>query len=69
VICTLGGVAAATLLETDASISRLRGRFHDFMGIPLMPTFHPAYLLRNPDQKRKVWEDIQQIMKKLQAPV
>jgi DNA polymerase len=69
VICTLGGVAAATLLETDASISRLRGRFHDFMGIPLMPTFHPAYLLRNPDQKRKVWEDIQQVMKKLQAPV
>jgi uracil-DNA glycosylase len=69
VICALGGVAAATLLETDASISRLRGRFHDFMGIPLMPTFHPAYLLRNPDQKRKVWEDIQQIMKKLQTPV
>jgi uracil-DNA glycosylase len=69
VICALGGVAAATLLETDTSISRLRGRFHDFMGIPLMPTFHPAYLLRNPDQKRKVWEDIQQIMKKLQEPV
>lgn len=69
VICALGGVAAATLLGTDTPISRLRGRFHDFMGIPLMPTFHPAYLLRNPDQKRKVWEDIQQIMTRLQEPV
>jgi uracil-DNA glycosylase len=65
VICALGSVAAGTLLETDAPISRLRGRFHEFMGTPLMPTFHPAYLLRNPDQKRKVWEDIQKIMKKL----
>lgn len=64
-ICALGSVAAQTLLETEAPISRLRGRFQSFMGIPLMPTFHPAYLLRNPEKKREVWEDVQQIMKKL----
>jgi len=64
-ICALGRVAAQTLLDTQAPISRLRGRFHDFMGIPVMPTFHPAYLLRNPEKKREVWEDVQQIMKRL----
>ncbi len=64
-ICALGSVAARTLLETQSPISHLRGRFHDFNGIPVMPTFHPAYLLRNPEQKRAVWEDIQQIMKLL----
>lgn len=66
VICALGSVAARTLLETQSPISHLRGRFHDFNGIPVMPTFHPAYLLRNPEQKRAVWEDIQQIMKLLE---
>ena len=62
VICTLGTFAAQTLLETTAPISRLRGRFHTYNGIKLMPTYHPAYLLRNPDQKRAVWEDVQKIM-------
>ncbi|BBO81756.1 hypothetical protein DSCO28_23220 [Desulfosarcina ovata subsp. sediminis] len=66
-ICTLGGVAAQTLLESKTPISRLRGRFHEFMGIPLMPTFHPAFLLRNPNKKREVWEDVQKIMKTLTA--
>lgn len=65
VLCALGKVAAQTLLDTQAPISRLRGRFHDFMGIAVMPTFHPAYLLRNPEKKREVWEDVQQIMKRL----
>jgi len=65
VICALGKVAAQTLLETETPISRLRGRFHDFMGIAVMPTFHPAYLLRNPEKKREVWNDVQQIMKRL----
>ena len=65
VICALGSVPARTLLDTQTSISRLRGRFHTFMGIPLMPTFHPAYLLRNPDRKRDVWNDVQQIMRRL----
>ncbi|PID40581.1 MAG: uracil-DNA glycosylase [Proteobacteria bacterium] len=65
VICALGNVAARTLLETDAPISRIRGRFHDVMGVAVMPTYHPAFLLRNPESKRDVWNDIQQIMKRL----
>ncbi len=65
-ICALGSVAARTLLETQTPISRLRGRFHEVMGIPVMPTFHPAYLLRNPERKRDVWDDVQQIMKLLE---
>jgi uracil-DNA glycosylase family 4 len=65
VICALGSVAAKTLLETDAPISRLRGRFHTVMGIPVMPTFHPAFLLRNPEKKREVWDDVQLIMQRL----
>ena len=65
VICALGSVPARTLLDTETSISRLRGRFHEFMGIPTMPTFHPAYLLRNPERKRDVWNDVQQIMRRL----
>ena len=62
VICALGTFAAQTLLKTDQKISRLRGRFHDYCGVPLMPTFHPAYLLRNPSDKRLVWEDMKLIM-------
>ena len=65
VICTLGAHATRTLLNTKGGIFSLRGRFHDFNGIKVMPTFHPAYLLRNPDQKRLVWEDIQKIMAEL----
>ena len=62
-ICTLGGCAAHTLLGTKAPISRLRGRFYDFAGIRVLPTFHPAYLLRNPEKKREVWEDLKRLMK------
>ena len=65
VICALGSVAARNLLETQTPISRLRGQFKTVMGIPVMPTFHPAYLLRNPEKKREVWNDVQQIMKLL----
>ncbi len=65
VICALGSVAARALLATETPISRLRGRFYEVMGIPVMPTFHPAFLLRNPEKKREVWEDVQQIMKML----
>lgn len=61
VICTLGTFAAQTLLQTQTPISKLRGRFHTCNGIRLMPTYHPAYLLRNPDQKRAVWEDMKKI--------
>jgi uracil-DNA glycosylase family 4 len=65
VICALGTFAAHALLKTDVPISLLRGRFHSYQGIPLMPTYHPAYLLRNPGAKKQVWEDVQQVMKVL----
>ena len=67
VICALGNFAAQTLLATPQKISQLRGRFHLYRGIKVMPTFHPAYLLRNPAEKRQVWEDMQKIMEELQA--
>ncbi|MBI3091398.1 MAG: uracil-DNA glycosylase [Candidatus Tectomicrobia bacterium] len=60
-ICTLGTVATQTLLRSQASIGDLRGRFHTYEGIPVMPTYHPAYLLRNPEQKRAVWEDMKKV--------
>jgi DNA polymerase len=61
VICALGAFGAQTLLRTKEPISRLRGQFIDYRGAKLMATFHPAYLLRNPGEKRKVWEDVQKI--------
>ncbi|MBW1725329.1 MAG: uracil-DNA glycosylase [Deltaproteobacteria bacterium] len=64
-ICALGAFAAQTLLETNVPISKLKGRFHDYMGIKVLPTYHPAYLLRNPGKKRDVWEDMQKLMKAL----
>ncbi|MFH1836676.1 MAG: uracil-DNA glycosylase [Candidatus Omnitrophota bacterium] len=65
VICALGKSAAQTLLNTETPISRLRGEFHDYHGIKLMPTYHPAYLLRNQSGKKDVWEDMQKIAKEL----
>jgi DNA polymerase len=65
IICALGTFAAQTLLQTDRKISALRGRFHDYRGTPLMPTYHPAYLLRNPEDKRLVWEDMKLIVTEL----
>jgi DNA polymerase len=64
-IVALGTFAAQTLLGSKEPISRLRGKFHDYHGIPLMPTFHPAFLLRSPEKKREVWSDLQQVMKLL----
>jgi len=64
-IVTLGKPAAQTLLGSDAPISALRGRFHDYGGIPLMPTFHPAFLLRQPERKRDAWSDLKQVMVEL----
>jgi uracil-DNA glycosylase len=66
IICALGTFAAKTLLKTEVPISVLRGRFHSYEGIKLMPTYHPAYLLRNPSAKKLVWEDVQKIMQELQ---
>ena len=62
-ICALGTFAAQTLLKTATPISRLRGRFHEYKGIKVLPTYHPAYLLRNPDKKREVWADMKMLMK------
>jgi DNA polymerase len=64
IVC-LGKFAAQCLLHSDAPISRLRGRFQAYEGIPLMPTFHPAFLLRNPSSKREVWSDLQLVMAEL----
>lgn len=65
IICALGKFAAQTLLGSETSIMRLRGNFQDWNGIRLMPTLHPAYLLRNPDDKKLVWQDMRVIMKEL----
>jgi DNA polymerase len=57
-ILAMGRFAAQSLLVSDASISRLRGRPHEYRGVPLIVTYHPAYLLRNPADKAKSWEDL-----------
>ncbi len=68
VIVALGTFAAKALLKTQDSISRLRGRVYDYRGAKLIPTFHPAFLLRSPDRKRDVWEDMKKVRALLQAP-
>jgi DNA polymerase len=69
VICALGSVSAKTLLEEDTPISKMRGNWYEYRGVPLMPTFHPAYLLRNytPETRKKVWDDMQKIMERLNS--
>jgi len=64
-ICALGGPATQTLLQTKEPISRLRGKFYDFQGIPLLPTYHPAFLLRNPYEKKTVWEDMKLLLREM----
>src|SRR5215475_2058705 len=64
-IVALGTFAAQTLLKTKTPISRLRGVWHAYHGIKLMPTLHPAYLLRNPADKRLVWQDIQAVLREM----
>lgn len=71
-IVALGTFAAQTVLGTKEPISKLRGKFHDFHGIPLMPTFHPSYLLRsggNSDSFWTVWDDMTQVLRLLKLPV
>ena len=69
VIVALGTHAAHALLKVDTPISRLRGRVHEFRGgIKLIPTFHPAFLLRSPDRKRDVWEDMKKVRALLDEP-
>lgn len=62
VICTLGSPATKTLLDTNEGINALRGRLFDYRGFRLIPTFHPAYLLRNPAEKGKTWADIKKVL-------
>jgi uracil-DNA glycosylase family 4 len=63
VIVALGKFAAQTLLRDSTPITRMRGNWREYQGVKLMPTFHPAYLLRSPAEKKKAWEDLQQVMK------
>jgi len=65
IVCCLGTFAAQTVLQTAAPISKLRGKFFDMDGMRVIATFHPAYLLRSPDKKREVWEDMKQIRAEL----
>jgi uracil-DNA glycosylase len=65
ILVALGRVAAQTLLGIGTPISRLRGHWHEFAGVPMMVTFHPAALLRNPAFKRPTWEDMQQVRDRL----
>ncbi len=69
VIVTLGKYAAQTLLQVQTPITRMRGQWREYEGIALMPTFHPAYLLRNPAEKRPVWDDLQDVMRRLDLPL
>lgn len=61
IICALGTFAAQTLLDTKDTIGKLRGKFYEYQSTKLLATYHPAYLLRNPDDKKKVWADIQKV--------
>jgi uracil-DNA glycosylase len=65
VIVALGKFAAQTLLQSKTPITRLRGQWFEYQGVPLMPTLHPAYLLRNPGDKKLVWQDIKSVMARL----
>ena len=68
VICALGSTAAETLLGTRESMGSLRGRWYEFHDIPLMVTYHPAFLLRDPSRKAETWEDLKQILAWLRSP-
>ena len=70
-IVALGGTAVEGLLGKTVGITRLRGNWQTYRGTPLMPTYHPAYLLRNQSslEKRRVWEDMLQVMEKLALPI
>lgn len=69
VIVVMGNTAMKNLLDTKEGITRLRGKFQDFKGIKVMPTFHPAYLLRDPSKKRETWEDLKKVRDYLDTTV
>jgi DNA polymerase len=68
-ICCLGAVAAQNLLGTTDSIGRLRGKIHNYRGIQVVCTYHPAYLLRNPSAKTQTWDDMKLLMREMGTPV
>jgi DNA polymerase len=68
-ICAMGACAAQNLLGTTEGIGRMRRRFHDYNGIPVLCTYHPAYLLRSPEKKREVWEDMKMLLARMGKPI
>lgn len=68
-ICALGACAAQNLLGTKLAIGKLRGQFHDYRGIPVLCTYHPAFLLRSPERKKDVWEDMKKLLARMGRPV
>ncbi len=65
IIVALGSTALRALLDVQLGITKMRGHWYNFRGIPIMPTFHPAYLLRNPAAKREVWDDMKAVLEKM----
>jgi DNA polymerase len=68
-LCALGAAAVKHLLGTNTGITRLRGQFLDYRGIPVLCTFHPAYLLRDPSKKKEVWEDMKALLTRMGRPI
>ena len=68
-ICCMGAVPAQNLLSTTTSVGRLRGQVHDYRGIKVVCTYHPAYLLRNPSAKKNTWDDMKMLMREMGTPV
>jgi DNA polymerase len=69
VIVALGKFASNMLTGNDGSLGRIRGRWHEYRGVPVMPTYHPAYLLRSPNQKGKTWDDLKKVMARLELDI
>lgn len=68
-ICCLGSIAATNFLNTDLPIGKLRGTVHEHLGMKVVCTYHPAYLLRNPSAKKQAWEDLQLLMREMGLPL
>jgi uracil-DNA glycosylase len=68
-ICALGATAAKYLLGTSLGITKMRGKFYDYRGIPVMCTFHPSYLLRDPTKKKEVWDDMRALLTRMGKPI
>jgi DNA polymerase len=68
-LCALGACAAQNLLRSPLPIGKLRGKFHSYRGVPVLCTYHPAYLLRSPEKKKDVWEDMKKLLARMGRPV